>query len=108
MHRLQLKQLVTNAPVINGFSYPLLRLLVDRMRELRDSKKHLADARTLTNEAAALVSHIASQLKLTDPVDVQRHFNEWEIAEILQSAESFLSIFEPTENELATPTVTDL
>lgn len=65
-----LKQIVREAPVINGFSYPFLRLLVDKAREMARSGE-LTTRRTdgrgiecdfLTEKGAVFLDQVSRQI----------------------------------------------
>jgi hypothetical protein len=101
--KLKLKLAITGAPVINGFSYPFLNLLVLRARKIESGDALYGNKPEwyLDTEAAAIINHISDQLKIESPVSQSNRADPKEVERILGSAEEFLAIFEATDEEIA-------
>ncbi len=98
--QLQLKHQVRETLVINGFSYPFLRLLVSKARELYDTRKliledHRDGRITLTGVGLAILIQIEKQIMVD--------YGSWgsgevmtteEVIRLIENAETFLAIFE--------------
>ncbi|MBI2086901.1 MAG: hypothetical protein HYT69_01895 [Candidatus Zambryskibacteria bacterium] len=97
----QQQKLIREAPVINGFSYPFLRLLVSRAKELEEEGELVErkyDDLCLPTVAGAAILHQISQQTYGDlnstnwSGEVLINFRK--VIGLLNAAEELLAIFE--------------
>jgi|GEM_PF-5315874 len=93
--------LIRMTPSIDGFSYPLLRLLVDRLEDLMTEDKLFkeggAKARGDSDEGrGSRLTEVGSMVveALSDSMGIQINASYSAIEKFLESANSFLSTFE--------------
>ena len=100
--RLRLALTVRQTPVVSGFSYAFLRLLVDKAKVLKSSGNlHTTRPNTstgrvyLTPEGSSVLNHICNQIErsATFSSNVQSELSDIEIT--IETASRFLSTFEP-------------
>lgn len=99
--KLKLRLAVREAPVINGFSYPFLRLMVSRLQELRHNNKLFSIDKDGSNtyhrvsgEIEALLNYVAEQMK--KDVHIVRYSGIIDVDQVMtliDDAESFLENF---------------
>jgi hypothetical protein len=113
---LKLKLAVTATPVINGFSYPFLRLLVNKAQELEKQELVFTQKREdilrekrlpgtaptgeLRPEAETVLRHLAEQLRLQPHMNECSYMSLKYASEIIRAGQFLLSIFEATNEDL--------
>ena len=98
--QLQLRLQVREMPVINGFSYPFLRILVSKARELLETQKLVLEDHgngnvTLTGIGSVTLYQIEWQLLgYSGSWDIQERIETEKVIRLIENAETFLAIFE--------------
>jgi hypothetical protein len=96
----EIKAIVRCTPVVNGFSYPFLKCLVNRLQETFDNnevykEEHSDPSRNdvVNLGPQTVVAHIAEQLRVVNPILDGRDRRQG-IRALLTQAISLLSVFE--------------
>jgi hypothetical protein len=110
---LKQKQAVTETPVINGFSYPFLRRLIDELKRLKAKdaifgSQHIThpDTYQVNMDVAAMLNHVRHQMNLegeSASTEGDNHIfyaNMEGVVRLIWDAENFLAIFEATNEDL--------